>query len=198
VALWTFLEARSESLLSASVGTRYDDNIRRAVSWLLVHHNHSAPGWIPNPTRENVRELFPGLTAQVLFVLARADQADQSFVNSRVEYKDAKTAFLECVQTPTCAARLDTRVPDVDVHLRPTDRVLEGSTFLWFPWTLATLSDLTVDQDLTAEARRTADHFRDELLSRHEEITEGLGVALTYALGEHLICVEHALEVLRK
>jgi hypothetical protein len=148
--------------------------------------------------RENVRETFPGLTAQVLVVLARADHADQTFVNSRVEYNDAKAAFLACFQTPTCASRLDTRVPDVDVHLRPTDRVLEGSTFLWFPWTLATLSDLTVDQDVSAEARKTADRFRDELLSRHEEITEGLGVALTYALGEYLVCVDHAMEILRK
>jgi hypothetical protein len=198
IALWAFLDARSEPLLSANVGKRYDDNIRRAVSWLLVHQNHSAPGWIPNPVRENVRETFPGLTAQVLFVLARADQVDQSFVNSRVAYDDAKMAFLDCLSAPTCASRLDTRVPDADVHLRPTDRVLEGSTFLWFPWTLATVSDLTLDQDLTADARKTADRFRDELLSRHEEITEGLGVALTYALGEHLICVDHALTVLRK
>jgi hypothetical protein len=198
MALWTFLEARSESLLSASVGKRYDDNIKRGVAWLLVHQNHSAPGWIPNPTRENVRELFPGLTAQVLFVLAKANQADQSFVNSPVAYNDAKTAFLECLKSPTCASKLDTRVPDADVHLRPTDRVLEGSTFLWFPWTLATLSDLTLDQDLSPDDRKAADGFRDEFLSRHEEISEGLGVALTYALAENLICVDHALIVLKK
>jgi hypothetical protein len=76
--------------------------------------------------------------------------------------------------------------------------VLEGSTFLWFPWTLATLSDLTLDQDLSPDDRKAADGFRDEFLSRHEEISEGLGVALTYALAENLICVDHALIVLKK
>ncbi len=198
IALWTFIEARSEPMLSAAVGKRYDDNIRRAVSWLLVHRNQSPAGWVPNPERQNVREAFPGLTAQVLFVLARADKADQSFVNSRVEYNDAKLKFLDCLSTPSCASKLDTRVPDVDVHLRPTNRVLEGSTFLWFPWTVATLSDFTVDQDLPADAQKSADRFRDDLLSRHQEITEGLGVALTYALAENLIGVEHALDVLTK
>jgi hypothetical protein len=87
-------------------------------------------------------------------------------------------------------------VPDPDVHLRPTSRVLEGSTFLWFPWTVATLSDFTVDQDLTADLRKAADGLRDELLSRHEEIVQGLDVALTYALSENLIGVAHALDVL--
>jgi hypothetical protein len=134
----------------------------------------------------------------VLFVLAQADKADPAFINSRIEYNDAKKTFLDCLNTPTCASRLDTRVPDVDVHLRPTDRVLEGSTFLWFPWTVATLSDLTLDDDVTADMRKAADRFRDELLSRHEEIIEGLDVALTYALSENLIGVEHALDVLSK
>jgi len=198
IALWALVEARSDPMLSATVGTRHDDNIRRAVGWLLVHRNRAPSGWIPNPLRENVREGFPGLTAQVLFVLARADKADPSFVNSRNEYNDAKMKFLECLGSAPCASKLDTRVPDADVHLRPTNRVLEGSTFLWFPWTVATLTDLTVDQDVTADARKTADRFRDELLSRHEEITEGLGVALTYALAENLIGVEHALEAFEK
>ncbi|HET9830420.1 MAG TPA: hypothetical protein VFP91_01865, partial [Vicinamibacterales bacterium] len=140
----------------------------------------------------------PGLTAQVLFVLAKADKADQSFVNSRNEYTDAKMKFLDCLDAPKCTSRVDTRVPDADQHLRPTKRVLEASTFLWFPWTVATLSDLTVDSDLTADARKSADRIRDELLSRHEEIIEGLGVALTYQLGENLIGVEHGLDILGK
>jgi hypothetical protein len=198
MALWTFVEARSEPLLSASVGKRYDDNIRRAASWLLVHRNPTPAGWVPNPLRDNVRESFPGLTAQVLYVLARTDRADSSFINSRVEYNGAKSAFLTCLNTPTCASKLDTRIPDVDVHLRPTDRVLEGSTFLWFPWTVATLSDLTLDQDLTSDERKAADRVRDDLLSRHEDVVQGLGVALTYALSENLIGVEHALEILTK
>jgi hypothetical protein len=198
IALWALVEARSEPMLSGSVGKRYDDSIRRAVSWLLVHRNQAPSGWIPNPGRENVREGFPGLTAQVLFVLGQADKTESSFVNSRIEYIDAKMKFLDCLSTTQCASKLDTRVPDADVHLRPTNRVLEGSTFLWFPWTVATLSDLTIDPDLTPDAQKTADRFRDELLSRHKEITEGLGVALTYALAENLIGVEHALEILTK
>jgi len=198
IALWAFVEARSETMLSATVGQRYDDNIRRAVSWLLVHRNPAPAGWVPNPLRNNVREGFPGLTAQVLFVLAKADKADQSFVNSRNEYTDAKMKFLDCLDAPKCTSRVDTRVPDADQHLRPTKRVLEASTFLWFPWTVATLSDLTVDQELTADARKAADRVRDELLSRHEEIIEGLGVALTYQLGENLIGVEHGLDILGK
>jgi len=50
----------------------------------------------------------------------------------------------------------------------------------------------------TLDARKAADRVRDELLSRHEEIVEDLGVALTYKLSENLIGVEHALEVLGK
>ena len=109
IALWALVEARSEPMLSGSVGKRHDDSIRRAVSWLLVHRNQAPSGWIPNPGRENVREGFPGLTAQVLFVLGQADKAESSFVNSRIEYIDAKMKFLDCLSTTQCASKLDTR-----------------------------------------------------------------------------------------
>jgi hypothetical protein len=82
------------------------------------------------------------------------------------------------------------------VHLRPTDRVLEGSTFLWFPWTVATLSDFTVDESLSTEDREAADRLRDEMLSKHDEVSEGLGTALSYQLSENLIGIGHALQVL--
>ena len=196
MALWALVEARAEPLLSASIGDRYDESIRRGVNWLLVHRNADPPGWVPNPTRGNVHETFPGLTAQALFVLARADKVNSSFINSRSAYKDAKQAFLKSLQVPSCVSKLDTRTPDVDVHLRPTDRVLEGSTFLWFPWTVATLSDFTVDQSLSAEDQKTADQLRDEMLSKHDEVAEGLGTALSYELSENLIGIRHALDVL--
>jgi hypothetical protein len=196
MALWALVDARAEPMLSASVGDRYDESIRRGVNWLLVHRNPDPPGWVPNPTRGNVRETFPGLTAQVLFVLARADKVNSSFVNSRSAYKEAKEAFLKSLQLPSCVSQLDTRTPDVDVHLRPTDRVLEGSTFLWFPWTVATLSDFTVDESLSTEERQAADQLRDEMLSKHDEVSEGLGTALSYQLSENLIGISHALQVL--
>src|SRR4029079_7979281 len=95
MALWALVDARAEPMLSASVGARYDENIRRGVNWLLVHRNPDPAGWVPNPTRGNVREACPGLTAQVLFVLARAEKVNSSFVNSSSTYKQAKEAFLK-------------------------------------------------------------------------------------------------------
>jgi hypothetical protein len=74
--------------------------------------------------------------------------------------------------------------------------VLEGSTFLWFPWTVATLSDFTVDESLSAEEQQAADQLRDAMLSKHDEVSEGLGTALSYQLSENLIGISHALQVL--
>ena len=61
---------------------------------------------------------------------------------------------------------------------------------------MATLSDFTVDESLSAEDRKAADQLRDEMLSKHDEVSEGLGTALSYELSENLIGIGHALDVL--
>ena len=49
---------------------------------------------------------------------------------------------------------------------------------------------------LPADEREAADQLRDAMLSKHDEVSEGLGTALSYQLSENLIGISHALEVL--
>jgi hypothetical protein len=44
-----------------------------------------------------------------------------------------------------------------------------------------------VDEVFAPEDRQAADQLRDEMLSKHDEVSEGLGTALSYQLSENLI-----------
>jgi hypothetical protein len=85
-------------------------------------------------------------------------------------------------------------MPDADVSLRPTQRMLEGSTFLWFPWTLAVVSDLAVDSELSGDQRQHAGQARDSLFAKHDEVIGSVDSALTYEVAENLLGVSHALK----
>jgi hypothetical protein len=67
----------------------------------------------------------------------------------------------------------------------------EGSTFLWFPWSLLALSRLSVDQSLSAEERQAATQLRLEILNTNADKLESYveTANLTYVLAENLFCV---------
>jgi hypothetical protein len=67
----------------------------------------------------------------------------------------------------------------------------EGSTFLWFPWTLLELSQLSQDKSLSEEERKAATQLRLEILNANSERLENYveTANLTYVLAENLFCV---------
>ena len=67
----------------------------------------------------------------------------------------------------------------------------EGSTFLWFPWTLLELTQLSLDQGLSADERTAASQLRLEILNTNAEDLGNYveGSNLTYIFAENLFCV---------
>ena len=189
IALWSLIEARRSPAVFASIGTRYDENIRRGINWLLLAHKNGQ-GWVPNPNRPGQTGRFDGLNAQILFVLSRAEASDAfSFLKIEQAYAAAKKEFIANRDLATRTINKDnSSVPDVDIRFSGGEFMAEGSTFLWFPWTLAELSTLARDESLPEPDRTAAAELRSEILTHNDKaldtyVEEG---ALMYMFAENL------------
>jgi hypothetical protein len=92
------------------------------------------------------------------------------------------------------AIAANARVPDSDVHvgLDDSSTTLEGSSFLWYPWSRAAYALLERDSSLSPAARDRAARERAALTLRTEEVTRYLDNGLPYQLAEHLLCIRIA------
>ncbi|HET9384914.1 MAG TPA: TIR domain-containing protein [Gemmatimonadales bacterium] len=187
MALWALSAAFRE-------GIRTDEAVAGAVKgmdWLL-NERHAQLGWVPNPRRRYQTEDFPGLTAQALVVLEllRQQLPDRG---TDIRFRDAKSKFAE-VSLRSLSIPANARVPDSDVHvaLGDSSTTLEGSSFLWYPWSRAALSILARDDSLSDDLRERARHEAAALTLRTEELTNYLDNGLPYQLAEHLLCIRIA------
>ena len=189
IALWSLVEAKRSPLVSQAIGTRYDENIRRGINWLLLSYK-GGQGWVPNPNRPGQPGRFDGLNAQVLYVLSRAESTP-GFTNLKLEqaYAAAKKEF---IANPALADRVagkdNSSVPDVDIRFTGSEFMAEGSSFLWFPWTIAELSQLTRDESLAETDRTAAAELRADILDKNYDrlnnyVEEG---GLMYIYAENL------------
>ncbi len=192
VALWTLAEATSSPALKDRIGSKYIQAMRRGVSWLIQNYK-AGQGWVQNPQRTGQQDRFDGLTAHALFVLSRAEtisdlaylKNDQTYLTARRDFKNNKERAAKSIEKDNSS------IPDADVHFVGSEFMGEGSTFLWFPWTLAELSQLSLDQGLSDAERKAADSLRLEILNANaERIDRYVETAnLTYLLAENLFCV---------
>jgi hypothetical protein len=200
VATWALIEARRSPALRASVGTRYDDAIRKGISWLLANYN-PVLGWVPNPTRKVQNEAFIGLEAQVLFILGRAERDFAPYISAQPNALAAKQDFLARVQ-PDRGLSDNNRMHDGDRYLQhaagtPSARAVapvcgcqftvEASTFLWYPWSLATARALANDRTLTADQRERARQVASTLGQRTAEAASWLDREFHYVTAEFLV-----------
>ncbi len=192
VALWALAEAAQSPAIRDRVGTRYDQAMRRGVSWLLQNYK-AGQGWVQNPQRTGQKDRFDGLTAHALFVLARAETIpDLAYLKNDQTYRTARKDFINNKELAAKSIEKDnSSVPDADVHFAGSEFMSEGSTFLWFPWTLLELTQLSLDKDLSDEERQAAKQLRLEILNENaERFDQYVETAnLTYLLAENLFCV---------
>ena len=197
IALWSLIEARRSPAVNERIGTRYDDSIRRGINWLLLTYKASQ-GWVQNPNRVGQINRFDGLTAQALFVLSRAETIEGfAYIKNEQVYGNAKKEFVANKQLATRSVEKDnSSIPDVDIRFHNTEFMAEGSTFLWFPWTLAELSQLSVDESLSQDERKAAAGLRSEILNANFDKLENYveTANLMYMFAEHLLCVSAYLE----
>ena len=137
VALWSLIEAKKSPSLSARVGTQYDESIRNGINWLLRNYKEGQ-GWVQNPARSGQRDRYDGLTAHALFVLSLAETVpDQAYLKNDQTFRNARKDFVNNKPLATRSIEKDNSgIPDTDVAFAGSEFMAEGSTFLWFPWTL--------------------------------------------------------------
>lgn len=82
-------------------------------------------------------------------------------------------------------------MPDADLRFVGTEFLAEGSTFLWFPWTLAELAQLSSDQALSEDERKAATQLRLDMLNANSDRLDNYveSANLMYVLAENLFCV---------
>jgi hypothetical protein len=146
MALWALIEARRAQLCGGDC-IELEGAIRDAIKWLLRTYEDDVDSWVPRPARSNNLDPYPGLTAQTIYVLERARPLAGDLLHS--EYATYRRLFFKSIGNAADArnpalrdrdARSNERTHDGDVALADRDFMLEGSTFLWFPWTLAACS----------------------------------------------------------
>ena len=201
IALWSLVEAKRSPSVSARIGARYDDNIRKGINWLLGGYKEGQ-GWVPNPNRAEQKDRFDGLTAHVLYVLSRAAEVDAGgFIKNDHVYRTARQDFIKNRQFADWSIEAnDSHLPDADLRFVGTEFLAEGSTFLWFPWTLAELSQLASDAGMSADERQAAAQLRLDIFNANSEKLENYveTANLMYVLGENLYGVSTYLEAVEK
>lgn len=200
IALWSLLEAHRSPAVYARVGTRYDENIRRTINWLMRTYKEKQ-GWVQNPNRMGQTARFDGLTAQTLFTLAHAAEIDTfAYVRNEHTYKLAQTEFVGNKQFASWSVAKDnSSIPDGDVRFPGTGFIAEGSTFLWFPWVLLELTEISTDQTLPAQIREEAAALRLQILNaNYERLEDYVEIGnFSYIMAENLFCGAHYVKQMR-
>ncbi len=192
MALWSLVEAKESPLVSERIAGKYDESIRRGINWLLRSYKEGQ-GWVPNPNRVGQKDRFDGLTAHTLFVLSRAEAIGAfAYIKNDSTYRTARQDFIKHKQFVDWSIEANNSyMPDADLRFVNTEFLAEGSTFLWFPWTLAELSRLSVDDGLSEDERKAAAQLRQNILDSNSDKLENYveTANLMYVLGENLLCV---------
>lgn len=212
MAVWCLLEAHRSPEM-ASVATGYGTQIRDGFSWLLnrfsatnAREDHLPLGWVPNPFRANQQETVIGLNAQVLFVVQAVTQTPGfQDLRSHPQFLAAIDAFLAREnQLASVDIAHNHRLHDSDRYLPQASATIsvgndesvcscpvtiEGSTFLWYPWSFAAAKNLSVDSTLSEDRQKAAARIADRLLGRLSESAEFVSKELNYVTGEFLVCL---------
>ncbi len=167
MALWAHIEALgcSEVPLDAhdrSVATNF---VTEEIELLLAQAPSETTLWVPNPTRFPQNEKFFGLSGQVLHVMHRA-RVLGLFPEADVHQQALarlQSAFVEALDRSSIRAIAvddNKRTHDADRYLLPANQTVEGSTFLWYPWTLLSLGEIEDDAYLKSNHPKTAETAR--------------------------------------
>jgi hypothetical protein len=207
MALWAFVEAGRVDLLATRLSSKkHVLRLQRAFRWLTANYDEKY-GWFPNPGRGEQHEAFPGLSAQTLWVLYQVATI-KPVLNGLVRnptFMQAKAQLLENDALWTRPVGQSERLSSADQHLRSSvaegsescacDFLIEGSTFLWYPWTFAALDLLAQDSTLKASNKRVAERQKARLAARFQELVHHLqkGGVETYESAEAIITLAPTL-----
>lgn len=191
MALWSLVEAFRTPPVRSKMPPAFEDSIRGGIQWILNTYKDQQ-GWVPNPNRLYQTESYPGLTAQVLFILSRAEK-DFPYLREDSSYKTAKHDFLKNEDLVSRSITDDSHLSDRDQYIPPDDVQIEGMTYLWCPWTLLEYRSLSIDGTLSKDEQSAAGKNLSKLYSRYVEVFGRVETGATYDLAENLFCISNAL-----
>jgi len=122
-----------------------------------------------------------GFTAQVLFVLSSHWRAvaDFAYLKSDQTYRTARKVLYQHKQLGQRSIEKDnSSIPDPMLASSPANSC-RSSTFLWFPWTLLELTQLSLDKSLSEEERALRCPSAREILNANAERLETTREAAT-------------------
>jgi len=209
MALWFIAEAKRSNAIANRIGTAYDDNLRNGLQWLsknfkseIMNQNEGPLGWVPNPSRANQHEVFNGLNAHGIYVLARVAQLPgfENAVSLYPNFSAALTNFLSRENLLSLAIDKNDRLHDVDRYVgRLMDTssslgcscpyTIEASTFLWYPWSVAAAQQLANNPRINPEQEAMARDFAEQLLARLPSAASFVQREPAYVQAEFLIGV---------
>lgn len=194
MAVWSLLETKRSESLNELLGNRFDENIKKGIDWLLRAYKEGI-GWEPNPHRQSQFERFEGLTAQVLFVLSRAEKYFPD-LEQNDKYISAEMAFTDSMDVHRSIGD-NKRVPDSDQYIHTPNKTykLEGSTSLWFPWSFAEPTHLSTDSSLKEKEKMALRLRRDVLGSVFQQLSLYVGSQPPYVLAEFLLCLSNSIDI---
>ena len=184
MALWAIIEAKRADLIYPDTGSDFDESADKGIHWLLnVYRDRIGNdkfGWVPNPRRDGNDENFDGLTAQVLFVLTRAQANFSSSLNGDDRFAEDREKFLaygaglgvakEAPLFRSTSPDSNMRMHDSDKYLRGLPQTVEASTFLWFPWSLALCAETISSTGPESKLRAIAETSCELLIDRTSSV----------------------------
>jgi hypothetical protein len=135
-------------------------------------------GWWPNSSVDvrNNSDYFAGLTAQVLYVLARAQAVIQTLRSDHRINDAIRNYFLLGIDGAEGFEMFSTRKADVNEQVEASDRYFEGrsetieqNTFLWYPWATVLASEINFSAFPDQAEKSLADRLLNRLLSRSDD-----------------------------
>jgi hypothetical protein len=164
MALWALIEAKHSVALNPILGHQYDREITDGAEWLITHwqspDDKHVGGWRPNPSWTE-KDAFPGLTAQAIYVLELVRRYyklpdEEKFDTAKANF--IRTSIGEIDPGNSLRARDvadNSRPHDSDRYLANQPYTVEQSTFLWYPWAIAALTELKTDDSIEEDKQAT-------------------------------------------
>jgi hypothetical protein len=197
LALWSISEAlRKSQLVHLTVEReKLRTALNKGATWLL--NNCELGTWEPYPANHEAN-LYPGLTAQVFYVLNRASlvskvlQIDQRYLKDREKFLD-KSPDERSINYRDVIPAEDNEFewPD-DKHLVS----METMQLLWFPWSVLAYRVLSLDTTLPTNYQDLAKHRLQWLLTHYSDASGQIEYdhVDTFVLSENVFCESQIFE----
>jgi hypothetical protein len=191
MAIWAIAEAASPDLgiFSQSELPALETSMRDAMEWLrdkAITDKSGIPGWKLNPSNPTGEEPFLGLAAQTLCIIGRLPiRLD---LESQTKFTGMRKRLLAAAdQWAGRHLRDNDRMHDADSYLYPTSKVIEPSTFLWYPWSVSLMRSLSEDPAMTPKQQAEAKKWLKRLRARAGEFGRVVSMDYNYVGAEALL-----------